>query len=303
MPNKICSELVAKYNNTILKKVTNVYQLQFIDFKPPGLGDYLRGCFCMTQLINLLNKYCNTDVEFDMDLRNHPMSNYIVCDNTEVCTTYKSIGNFHIDVLVVKEDEDDICFQHILRETINYMNRIKVPNFYTFCCKFAVFDRIEEKDKNLIQSKFTPNQAMETYIQSVITELGISDYQVIHIRCRDEISFPPKLLTNKFLEMIDKQLNANIDAGTKYLLITNHNELKKHLMKRPNFVGKETEICHSGQDSKQTNTQIRDTLLDFFLMSRSSGIIGFSPYGLTGFSLECSKLYNIPYKFISLPHM
>ena len=62
MSNKICTDIANKYTNTILKKITNVYQLQYIDFKPPGLGDYIRGCFCMMQLIYLLNKYCKTDV-------------------------------------------------------------------------------------------------------------------------------------------------------------------------------------------------------------------------------------------------
>jgi hypothetical protein len=301
MSNKICTDIANKYTNTILKKITNVYQLQYIDFKPPGLGDYIRGCFCMMQLIYLLNKYCKTEIEFDMDLRNHPLSKYIICNNNESCTNYKDIGNFHIDVLVVKEDETDIAFQHILREMVNYANKLKVANFNTFCCKFAIFNTIDDTHRDFIRSKFLPNSDMESYIDSVIAELGLHDYQVLHIRCRDELSFPPKPLTDRFLNTLNEHIATHINNKTTYLLITNHNDIKKYLvLKRPNLVAKTTEICHSGQDTYQTDIQIRDTLLDFFIMSRSSGIIAFSPYGLTGFSLECSKIFNIPYRFVSL---
>lgn len=307
MPNAICTELASKYTNKILRTVTNVYQLQYIDFKASGLGDYIRGCFCMTQLLNLLNKYCNADVNFDMDLRNHPMSKFIITNNEASDVDYKSLGNFHIDVLVVKDDEEDIAFQHILRETVNYMNKIKVPNFNAFCCKFAVFDKILEKDKELIRSKLVPNEILETYINSVMTELGLvkGGYQVIHIRCRDEISFPPINLTgSKFLSLIDENLAKHTNSDSKYLLVTNHDGLKQYLIgSRPNFISKKTEICHAGQDTLQTDVQIRDTLLDFFLLSKSGGITAFTPYGISGFSLECSKLYDIPYKVVPYTHM
>lgn len=300
MPNEVCSSISNKYTNTVLKTVTNVYQLQYKDFKPPGLGDYLRGCFCMTQLINILNKYTEAGVNFDMDLTNHQMAQFIDCSGRGR-VDYKNIGNFHIDVLVVKDDENDIAFQHILRETINYFNRIRVDNFYTFCCKFAVFDTILEKDKQLILSKFSPNRVMESYIESFMNEFGIvaGGYKAIHIRCRDELSFPPITLSADLLAKIDGLLDKHIELDGKYLLISNHNDVKAHILSsRKNFIGKCLEICHIGQDTQQTNNQVRDTLLDYFLLSRSNEIIAFSPYGLSGFSLECSKLYNIPYTFI-----
>jgi hypothetical protein len=44
-----------------------------------------------------------------------------------------------------------------------------------------------------------------------------------------------------------------------------------------------------------TDEQLKDTLLDFFLMSRASEILAFTTYSHTGFSEECSRLFSIPY--------
>jgi hypothetical protein len=60
-----------KLNNNI-KKIVMVYQLEFINKKSPGLGDFLRGCFFIRQLSKILN------IEFDLDISNHPISNYII---------------------------------------------------------------------------------------------------------------------------------------------------------------------------------------------------------------------------------
>ena len=77
-----CAEIASAYYNTTLTKVVNIYQTQFIDFKASGLGDYLRGCISMLQLLKTLKRHTGSDVAFDMDMRNHPMSKYLICDTT-----------------------------------------------------------------------------------------------------------------------------------------------------------------------------------------------------------------------------
>jgi hypothetical protein len=285
----------------MLQKIVNVYQVQFIDFKAPGFGDYLRGCFTMMQIIDTLNEYCNTNVTFDMDLSNHPMSQVIVTEGRNPAVAYAALGNFHIDVLEVKKEESDIAFQHILGQTVDYMNKLHQRTFYTFCCKFAIYKEFLPRHREFIKSKLIPTEAMASYIDSVKESMGIRDgqYSVIHVRCGDESSFPhsfARQIDEKFIEKV-KKLIADNTGSDKYILITNNDTLRGAL----NIPSWNPRICHTGQDSKQSFESIRDTMTDFFIMSKALSIVAFSPYYHgTGFSMECAKVYDIPYKVVKI---
>lgn len=297
----ICRSIASRYNNTMLQKIVNVYQVQFIDFKAPGFGDYLRGCFTMMQIIDTLNEYCNTNVTFDMDLSNHPMSQVILTEGRNPAVAYAALGNFHIDVLEVKKEESDIAFQHILGQTVDYMNKLHQRTFYTFCCKFAIYKEFLPRHRELIQSRLIPTEAMASYIAGVKESMGIRDgeYSVIHVRCGDESSFPHSFsreIDENFIEKVKKLIAAHVPSG-KYILITNNDTLRRGL----NIPSWNPRICHTGQDSKQSFESIRDTMTDFFIMSKALSIVAFSPYYHgTGFSMECAKVYDIPYKVVKI---
>jgi hypothetical protein len=129
--------------------------------------------------------------------------------------------------------------------------------------------------------------------------MGIRDgeYSVIHVRCGDETSFPhsfARQIDEKFIEKV-KKLIADNTGSDKYILITNNDTLRSAL----NIPSWNPRICHTGQDSKQSFESIRDTMTDFFIMSAARSIVAFSPYHHgTGFSMECAKVYDIPYKVV-----
>ena len=61
------------------------------------------------------------------------------------------------------------------------------------------------------------------------------------------------------------------------------------------------EITHLAIEHNQSNNSIKNTLTDFFIMSKSNKIYALSPYGhRTGFSEYCSKIFIIPYEFYNL---
>jgi hypothetical protein len=77
--------------------------------------------------------------------------------------------------------------------------------------------------------------------------------------------------------------------------------VKAHFKGRSQFYTRNGQICHLGADTNQQDDATRDTMLDFFLMSRAKDIIGITPYGVCGFSQECAKLYNIPHMYLKFP--
>jgi hypothetical protein len=91
-------------------------------------------------------------------------------------------------------------------------------------------------------------------------------------------------------------VRAKVDADKTYVLISTNTAVKEALT-GANIRSLPTAVCHIGQNQSPTDEELRDTLLDFFLMSRASEIAGFSTYKRTGFSLECATIYNVPYTF------
>ena len=299
-----CAQIASAYSNSTLTKVVNVYQTQFIDFKASGLGDYLRGCVTMLQLLRTLKKHTGSDVAFEMDLRNHPMSKFLTCDEAlERPANYAALGNFHVDSLMVNQDEEDIAYQHIVREVVRYFNKVQQPTFFAYCCKENIYTEILDSEKALIRSRLQPSAGLETYIASCLTQLGVTGaYSVLHVRLDDAICFPHAVassqatLNEQLMTDLVASVRAKVDADKTYVLISNSQAVKDALT-GANIHSLPTAVCHIGQNQTPTDDQLRDTLLDFFLMSRASEIAGFSTYKRTGFSLECATLYNVPYSF------
>jgi hypothetical protein len=297
-----CAKIACVYSNKTLNKVVNVYQTQFIDFKASGFGDYLRGSFMMLQLLRTLEKYTGVHVNFDMDLRNHPMSKYLICDtNLERPEDYAKLGNFHIDSLLVNQDENDIAYQHIVREIVRYFNRVQQPTFFAYCCKDLVYTEILDSEKSLIRSKIQPTSEMEIYITDSLTRLGVTGpYTTIHVRLNDAVCFPHAVgssqatLNTTLMNDLVAAVRSKVEEGKIYVLVSSSTSVKDALT-GGNILSLPTAICHIGQNQEPTDKQLKDTLLDFYLMSRSQEILAFSTYERTGFSLECANIYGIPY--------
>jgi hypothetical protein len=239
-----------------------------------------------------------------MDMRNHPMSKFLVCDEAlERPANYPTLGNFHVDSLLVNQDEADIAYQHIVREVVRYFNKVQTPTFFAYCCKDLVFTEILDSEKTFIRSRLQPSGELETYISSCLTQLNVTGaYTVLHVRLDDAICFPHAVgssqatLNEQLMTDLVAAVRAKVDADKTYILVSNSTAVKDALT-GGNIHSLPTAICHIGQNQTPTDEQLRDTLLDFFLMSRASEITGFSTYQRTGFSLECATLYNIPYSF------
>ena len=299
-----CAQIASAYSNSTLTKVVNVYQTQFIDFKASGLGDYLRGCITMLQLLRTLKKHTGSDVAFEMDFRNHPMSKFLTCDEAlERPANYAALGNFHVDSLMVNQDEEDIAYQHIVREVVRYFNKVQQPTFFAYCCKENIYTEILDSEKAFIRSRLQPSAELETYSASCLTQLNVTGaYSVLHVRLDDAICFPHAVgssqatLNDQLMTDLVVAVRAKVDADKTYVLISNSQAVKDALT-GANIRSLPTAVCHIGQNQTPTDEQLRDTLLDFFLMSRASEIAGFSTYKRTGFSLECATIYNVPYTF------
>jgi hypothetical protein len=290
-------EIIAKsFQNRKLKKIVNVYQLKYTNGPAQGLGDYIRGCFCLMQISSLLG------LEFDMDLTNHPMAKYLMQNdnsvkynaNYETIAKYENINYIPINSRVFTKDS--IRF---FSEFISKLNSLDCENFFTFCNSLPMFDNYQQIGRNFVRSKLVPNELMQQDIKLSLINLGLVSRQfaVIHIRSGDKYMLKNNQLNPFVIKKISGILAKNMKLGTKYLILSDNNQIKL-LLKRifPQVIIQMTNIVHLGESVDPSDQGVMETLLDFFIMSNAFQIISFSPYNWgSGFSQWCATLHNIPY--------
>ena len=289
-----------KFTNKKLKKIVNVYQLNCVNDKTPGLGDFIRGSFCFMQLAQLLN------LEFEIDISNHPISCYLENSSSVIGVDYKNItfykeGNHDQAISNNYNPKDNNIQENFLNKTIQWLNSQDCETFGFFSNAWPSFHRYTEKGKNVLNFKFQPNKLMRTYINNTLSELMLTKkmYSVIHIRTGDNYLLSNKQTSEKFINKIKYAIDSFIDPKCTYLILSDSNYLKNELKIYPNFCISIRNIEHLGGESiNKTNTEgIKNTLLDYYLMSHSNEIICLSVYHhISGFSKYCSVLNNIPFK-------
>ena len=296
-------QIATSFINKKLKKIVNVYQTDYINMKSPGLGDFLRGSFCLMQVCNLLN------LEFDIDICKHPLSNYIENPIGVDGINYNNIyaypehnrrnGKNNYETTATNINPD------FLRNIINYFNSQDCETLGLFSNAFPCFNIYSQIGKNFIKCRLRPSEYMRDYVDFTLNQIGLSKkgYGVIHIRSGDKYLINGETMSISFMKKIDNIIKFYTFPERRYLIISDCNILKKYLKSHHNFYIYVRKIEHLGGEGLKMNDKngIMNTMLDFFLMEHSNAILSISVYDhVSGFSKYASILNNIPFKYINL---
>ena len=294
-----------KLNNNI-KKIVIVYQLEFVNKKSPGLGDFLRGCFFIRQLSKMLN------IEFDLDISNHPISNCIINNGKNESIDYNNInwidGINRPDPGMLKfldNPPNNRYFDtNFVNKFITEMNKSNTPIFSLFTNSFPIFYNFTDEGREFMKSRLLPNDVMSKYIDDSLHKLSLNKkgYGVIHIRTGDN-SITNKTVEVSIINKIKNIIHKIINPEKKYLIISDNNCIKLIFNNINNCHYNFTKIEHlGGEHNTNKNMEgIKNTLLDFYLMSYSNSILSMSIYGhISGFSKYCSEIYKIPFVNIKI---
>lgn len=294
-----------EFTNKKLKKIVNVYQLNYVNGKSSGIGDFIRGCFCIMQIAQRLN------IEFDIDISNHPISNYlenpkkidgINYDNIEIYFEYNrdSLGTSNYENKPININID------FLNKTIQLLNSKDCEVFGFFSNAFPCFNKYTIEGREFINSRLQPNELMKKYIDSTLMELKLKKkgYGVIHIRTGDKYLVNGEKMAIDFINKIKKIISKQIIPERRYLIVSDSNILKSQLKLYPNFYMLIRNIEHLGGEYEKSATAsigIMNTMLEYYLMSYSNCILSLSVYEhISGFSKYCSILNNIPFNYIRI---
>lgn len=297
--------ILNKFVNNKLKKIVNVYQLNYINGSSTGLGDFLRGSFCLNQIANLLG------LEFEIDLSNHPMAKYL-----ENSTHIPGIDYNNLEIAFQngnKDQKGSIDYEgrqininpNFINDIINWLNTKDCEVLGFFCSAFPSFFNHKPDCKALINSKLQPNDFMRNYIDYTLSELGLTKkgYGIIHVRTGDNYLVNEDQIDINFINKIKNIILNLISPDRRYLIISDSNTLKKHMKSVPQCYTLIRKIEHLGGERMKNDKSngVMNTLLDFFFMSYSNAIFSMSVYHhISGFSKYCGILNDIPFKYIKI---
>jgi hypothetical protein len=287
-----------------IKTIHNVFKLCFCnDVKPTGFGDFIRGCYFLLQFSR------ENNLNYKFHIIEHPISNYLKQFQTKTIDfvpddIYKLETNNFSNKL---NNNDNIIYSienNKINDFIDFINSMTIYGCSIFintnnCPKMPILN----DDILIIKNMLEPTQEIEDNVNKKFDNLLLEKYNfsVIHIRMGDEyiIENNHTINTNK-IDKLFKHIN-NL-PNTIYLLITDCTIIKQYIIKYKPFLNIKfiiNDITHTGENS--SNESIKNTLVDFYMMSYSKYIYSFSVYSHgSGFSQWCATTYDIPYscKFI-----
>ena len=299
-----------------IRKIIHVYQTKYAsDTYPTGFGDFIRSCFFIIQFCTKYGFQYEIIINYPIAqfLKNfslHDSFSSIILNNKVVMFTDTNWGesvfdnkNYIEKFLLVKQK---------FNLFIDYLCSLPVINgsVFTYNILFP-YDDISLEECNKIRSLFEPSREIVEKADQYLSNLRLvkNKFIVIHIRSGDSYlkneikifdSLYFEIIKNEIIEIIFKEKLSGI---TNILLIADNNEIKLLLNDEfPDIKFLIYNITHIGEGIELENEKVRNTMLDFYLMSNSSAIYSLTsyPHG-SGFSYWCAKMYKIPYKCKYIP--
>ena len=289
-----------------IKIFNHVYQIKYENGKEngSGLGDFLRGCyfileFCETYNFQFKIIFNNCISKFLL-IKTHDLERFDnVLKGISVCRN----NNFReFDVKnndIIKDQLKDN--KNIMADFVDYV--VKLPqysgNVFMYCIAFPI-NEIPEKNKEHMRKFLEPTNEMQLTINQTLDDLNITSkqYIVIHIRSGDSyLKEENDTFTNGYIRDLITNIKKDINSENNYLLIADSNDVKKIIQKYfPNFKTLMNPITHFGEGVILEEEKVKNTLIDFYLLSQSKSIFSYSAYQHgSGFSYWCAKTFNIPY--------
>jgi hypothetical protein len=297
-----------------IKIINNVYQSKYNFGRSncTGLGDFIRGCYFILE-------FCD-EYHFEPKIIfNNPISNFLKIKThhlgliTNILSSIQFFKNNNfskyniVNNFIVDPERDNT---NIMADFVNYVvdSPCHYSNVFVFCNSFPRND-VPEKNKEYMRNILEPTDEIKFLIIKTLDELHlkIKGYNVIHIRSGDAFlkneknsgfssSYIQKLIANIYNDV--KHITENNQTvENHYLIIADNNNVKLLLKKKfPDFKLLVNPITHFGEGVILEGERVKNTLIDFYLLSFANYIMSYSSYEHgSGFSYWCAKTFNVPY--------
>lgn len=273
------------------KCIFKYLKTSIINHNLPGFADCLRGmiaCYIYSKKYNYEFYICKNIHPIFQFFKNTP---YFLEDfNDDVIELFAPLSYEQIDLLLedlFKSNEDFSLLTNSF-----YKNREG---------KLEWFAELESDTKRFFKSIFIPNneinKKMDFIMQSEYLFNKNTRFSVIHIRTMALEMTLKEDIKEHFYQKINDFINTDNLKDDNFVLMTDYHELGIELNKLiPRLNYWSNEKGHTGVFTENIDG-IRDSVIDFFIMSKSSKIYSIvDDYGCrSGFSKVVSLIYDIDF--------
>jgi len=259
----------------------------------PGLADFLRGTISLFNLSKTYNYKLLIDGNHEI-FKYLKSNNTIITNNNETNNTlellpplsYEKIYN-SLTQLFQKKQSFTILTNSFYKDS-NTQNLVNFGNINNECKKFM--RDILQPSEELISKIY--------YLFESIYYLNINtQFKVIHLRCGDTF-LHDKIFNNDIYNLYYKKINDIIlyNSKIKFILLSDSSEIANQLKKDiPNIYYWYNSKILLGDLKNYSEQAVFDTMVDFFIMTKSNEIISINS---SGFSKIISLIYDIKYTAI-----
>lgn len=237
--------------------------------QPPGFADFVIGTM---SLFYFNNK------QLYVDYSGHPISSFL--SNLFIAPSELFIKDSLVEM-----------FNQSQQDIINLIKTSNTPiKMSTNSRGYVMSDEL----RHFIKNAFKPNKEFQTEIDSRVNELQLTNFDTIHIRLGDKNMRTSADCYKTILEKIifEKFLDRNI------FITSDNKDIKTFLSNKfSNVKIIQNNPIHLGDllNTKSLLDDVKNTLLDFYIMSKTNNVFCYSIYGGSGFSYCCSEIFNFNY--------
>lgn len=289
-----------------VRVICNVYQERYRNnLKTTGFGDFIRGCY-------FLLDFCETYNFEHKIIINHPIKTFL--HKTNPISNLVNIKFFvHNNCKQHYTDANNYIHtdtgDYITSMFVKYLSArdVQVFNEHVFIYNIIYPNQsIKESYKEIMREILEPTDDIKHCVDTALQRFKLEKrkYIVIQVRTGDEyFDTNNKIkddtyvsrLSNEIFDLIKQRIKGV--PTNRYVLIADNVDLKRKIKALfPSLHAEFNEITHFGEGFPQEYEKVKNTMIDFYLMSCSASIHSYSCYNHgSGFSQWCAETYNIPY--------
>lgn len=208
-------------------------------------------------------------------------------------------------------------------------NKSKLSNTkYIHTITFPIYN-ITYLQKERMKQEVEPCEEVKIEVQTIMNKLELVEerYVVLHIRCGDTYLLnKSKYFSKRFLSKVIEEvkswlvflentrgtvINMNMNTTeeedtlkTSVFCVADNNYIKQILINEFPFIKiLMFDIKHTGEGEHLEEENVKNTVIEFSIMSKSKSIFAISAYDHgSGFSKWCAETYSIPYMCKYIPN-
>jgi hypothetical protein len=278
-----------------------VYQYSYKNnIKATGFGDFIRGCYFILQFSD---KY---KIHVDFIISNHPIKYFLeyfsekpdIAIDISSCISFFTHNNHRYyqynGIIDYAYKDIDNTLLYFIKQTPQYNN-----NKYIYLTNHPHIIKITESNKRYMQTLIKPTSELLNSVEVALFNLKLTKYNyiVVHLRLFDEHFYNNNNNKINIKSILDYITKIRQNTKDPIFLIASNNNIKQYIItEMPNIKTIVHEITHIAEPSITNNENLKNTLIEFYIMSYSNHIYSFSVYDHgSGFSKWCAITYNIPY--------